>query len=293
MSATKAVGWIGVGKMGAPMAGHLLDAGVGVTVFDARAENIAAMEEAGARAAASIEAVGGACGVIFTSIPDDAALSSVVAALAPAMAKNAILIDTSTVSPKASEEAARALADHGIRYLRAPVSGSTTIAAAAGLTVLVSGDESAWKEAEPLVSHFSNERFYLGPADEARFMKLVLNTLVGASASVLGEAILLGEHGGLDRARMMDVILKSAVSSPLLGYKRETVVVDAATPAFRLDQMVKDFSLILAAANSEHIDMEVSALILKQYEAAAEDGMQGRDFFALVDWIRDHSSRPG
>lgn len=293
MSAKNAVGWIGVGKMGAPMAGHLLNNGVDVTVFDARPENIAAMEQAGARRAASIEAVGNACTIVFTSIPDDPALSSVVAALAPAMAENAILIDTSTVSPKASGEAAQMLAEHGIRYLRAPVSGSTTIAAAAGLTVLASGDESAWREVEPLVTLFSRERFYLGPADEARFMKLVLNTLVGASASILGEAILLGEHGGLDRAQMMDVILKSAVSSPLLGYKRETVVVDASEPAFRLDQMVKDFSLILAAAESEHIDMDVSALVLKQYQAAAEDGFQARDFFALVDWIRDNSPRPG
>lgn len=293
MSATNVVGWIGVGKMGAPMAGHLLKGGIDVTVFDARPENSAAMEERGARTAESIEAVGSACNVIFTSIPDDTALASVVTTLAPAMRKNAILIDTSTVSPKASSEAARVLADHGLRYLRAPVSGSTTIAAAANLTILASGDESAWKEVEPLVTLFSSERLYLGPADEARFMKLVLNTLVGASASVLGEAILLGEHGGLDRAQMMDVILKSAVSSPLLGYKRETVVVDASEPAFRLDQMVKDFSLILAAAKSEHIDMDVSALILKQYEAAAQDGMEGRDFFALVDWIRDHAARNG
>ncbi|WP_174803920.1 NAD(P)-dependent oxidoreductase [Martelella limonii] len=287
------IGWIGVGKMGAPMAGHLLAAGHDLTVFDTNAVNVAVMEHAGAQVGDTIEAVGQASELVFTSIPDDNALQGVIKALAPAMASGTILIDTSTVSPDASRSAAEVLSAHGIRYLRAPVSGSTTIAAAAGLTVLASGDRSAWEEAEPLIARFSGERFYLGPADEARFMKLVLNTLVGGAASLLGEAILLGERGGLDRAAMMDVILKSAVASPLLGYKRETVVVDATVPAFRLDQMVKDFSLILDAAHTEKIDMDVSALILKQYRAAVEAGWQGRDFFALVDWIRDTSSQPG
>lgn len=295
MSVTKArqVGWIGTGKMGAPMAMHLARAGVALQVHDANAASCAGLVAAGARQMSDSDSLGRACAVIFTCIPDDSSLLALVEGrgatqgLARSMAQGSILIETSTVSPEASQRVSRGLSTAGIRYVCAPVSGSTTIAQAGKLTVLASGDEGAWAEVEPLVEHYSARRFWLGASDTARYMKLVLNTLVGATASVLGEALLLGEKGGLTRTQMMDVILESAVASPLLHYKKETVVGADATPAFRLDQMVKDFTLILAAARQAHIEMEVAALIQRQYRDAAQAGREGQDFFALVDWIAD------
>lgn len=295
MSATKAgpVGWIGTGKMGAPMVAHLAGSGQALQVFDARPASYAALLTETVTAAPGIEAIGQNCGVVFTSIPDDSALIAIVegqggsGGLARSMAAGSILVETSTVSPEASQQAARALQAAGIRYVRAPVSGSTSIAQAGGLTVLASGDKSAWDEVETLLAQYSARRFWLGEGDAARYMKLVLNTLVGATASVLGEALLLGERGGLSRADMMDVILESAVTSPLLKYKKDTVVGLDTDPAFQLDQMVKDYSLIIAAARKENIEMEVAELVLEQYQTAAQAGRAAQDFFALVDWIGD------
>lgn len=290
---TGQVGWIGTGKMGAPMALHLVRASVAMMVHDAVAGSCAPLVEAGAKLAADGDSLGRACDLVFTCIPDDAALIAVIEGQAPTlglartMAPGSILVETSTVSPEASQRVGRALGARGIRYVCAPVSGSTAIAQAGKLTVLASGDAQAWAEVEPLLAHYSARRFWLGASDAARFMKLVLNTMVGATASVLGEALLLGERGGLSRAQMIEVILESAVTSPLLAYKKDTITGAQTEPAFRLDQMVKDFSLILAAARKEQVELEVAALILQQYRAAAQAGRAGQDFFALVDWIAD------
>lgn len=290
---TGQVGWIGTGKMGAPMAMHLARAGLPLQVHDSNPTSCTGPISEGATLAQDCDSLGQGCSVVFTCIPDDAALIAVVEGhgaikgLARSMARGSILVETSTVSPEASQQVARVLEAAGIRYICAPVSGSTAIAQAGKLTVLASGDVSAWPEVEPMIVLYSARQFWLGPSDAARYMKLVLNTLVGATASVLGEALLLGEKGGLSREAMMDVILESAVSSPLLAYKKQTVIGAETAPAFRLDQMVKDFSLILAAAKQEHIEMEVAALILQQYRAAAHAGREGQDFFALVDWIAD------
>ncbi len=290
---TAGVGWIGTGKMGAPMALHLLRAGIALQVQDANPASCAGLVAAGATQAADSDSLARGCRIVFTSIPDDQALLALVEGrgalqgLARSLAPGSLLVETSTVSPEASQRVGQVLAAAGLGYVCAPVSGSTAIAQAGRLTVLASGDAAAWAEVEPILALYSARRFWLGAGDGARYMKLVLNTLVGATASVLGEALLLGEKGGLTRPQMMEVILESAVTSPLLTYKKDTVVGTETLPAFRLDQMVKDFSLILAAARQERIELEVSALILQQYQAAAQAGRAGQDFFALVDWIAD------
>lgn len=287
------VGWIGAGKMGAPMAAHIVGAGHDLTVLDARPEACEELVGLGAKLADRIQGLGEACEIVFSSIPDDKVLIALVEGddgapgLADTMMPGSVLVETSTVSPEASDQVANALAARDIRYVCAPVSGSTAVAKAAKLTVLASGDKSGFDDALPLISRYSSRQFWLGEGGSARYMKLVLNTMVGATASILGEALALGEKGGLSRAAMMEVILESVVASPLIGYKKETVVNHDLTPAFRLDQMVKDFSLIISAAQRERIELEVCDLILRQYQRASASGRADQDFFALVDWLEE------
>ena len=98
--------------------------------------------------------------------------------------------------------------------------------------------------------------------------------------------MLLGEAGGLSRAQIMDVVGQSAVASPLLAYKRAAIVEDDFTPAFSVEQMIKDFTLICGAANREGLPMFATGLILQQYHAAAAAGYRDADFFALMNWLR-------
>lgn len=283
------LGWIGAGKMGAPMIENLLKNGVSVAVSEPVASVVDDLVSKGASIAAAPAAHAGS-GIVFSTLPNDAVLLEVVfggvsnAGLASSLQPGSVFVEMSTVSPDCSTKVASALTDKGVHYLRAPLSGSTALAEKAQLTVLASGDEIAWKAAQPYLEMLSSKRFYLGSGEEARYMKLVLNTLVGATSAVLAEALALGASGGLSHADMMDVICESAVASPLMKYKTDAVVSGDYTPAFTVTQMIKDFALISDAARQKNVPLFTTGLILELYRAASNAGLNNDDFFALVKW---------
>lgn len=286
MTTRDTIGWIGTGKMGLPMAGHLIDAGHAVIVAEPNDANRTAAVARGASVAEGLAALARACGTIFVMIPDDAVLRAVVfgdGGLAGAMRAGQTLIEMSTVSPQVSREVAAALDSAGVAYLRAPVSGSTALATSAKLTVLASGPRAAFDAAEPLLATFSARRFHVGEEEEARYLKLVLNSLVGATAALAAEALEIGRAGGLSIADMMAVISESAVASPLLGYKRAMLEAGDFSPAFTVTQMNKDFDLILGAAAEGGLDLSVLPLVKEKYERAIADGKGGSDFFVLAE----------
>ena len=290
------IGWIGAGKMGGPMIQNLLANSAPVCVIDPDPEAVAIATGKGATAGASFDALVEK-DIVFSTLPNDQALISVVQGasdnegLANVLAKGAIFVDMSTVSPEVSAKVSEILAKAGILYLRAPLSGSTAMAANATLTILASGDGEAWQTVLPYLEMMSSRQFFLGDADEARYMKLVINTLVGGTSALLAEALSLGASGGLSRASMMEVIGESAVASPLLKYKTATVVADDFTPAFTVEQMIKDFTLISDAARAGGVPLLTTGLILEQYRIAANSGLKDADFFALVKWHSDMSSQ--
>jgi 3-hydroxyisobutyrate dehydrogenase-like beta-hydroxyacid dehydrogenase len=278
------IGWIGVGKMGGPMSTRLIEAGYRVLVLDRDSDNRELAARAGAEIVANVSAMAKEADVVFSIIPDDAVLRDIVfqpGGLAASLSRRGALIDMSTVSPPASEAVADTLAGVGIEYLRAPVSGSTGNAQAGTLTVMASGPRALYDRVEPMLAAFSAKRFYLGEAEQARYLKLAVNTLVGATSSILAEALALGRKGNLSLDVMLDVICQSAVASPLIGYKRDMLVSGDYAPAFTVEQMVKDFDLITDAAKTSHVPMLLAAIVRQQYEQAWVRGDAQKDFFVL------------
>jgi 3-hydroxyisobutyrate dehydrogenase-like beta-hydroxyacid dehydrogenase len=286
MKNTMTVGWIGLGKMGSPMIRHLAAAGHALHVYDPAAEARSSAAAVGASVEADVRAVAAAAPIVFSSIPNDAVLTSLVldpSGLAASMKPGSIMVETSTVSPRASAEVAAALSEAGVLYLRAPLSGSTATAEAGKLTVLASGDEAAYRRVEPLLSAFSMRQFYLGPGEEARYLKLAINMLVGATSALLAEALTFGRKGGLSTDQMLGVICESAVASPLIAYKREMLSQRDFSPAFTVEQMIKDFDLVIDAARDEQVPVFLVSLIRQQYEAARAQGRGEKDFFVLLE----------
>ncbi len=280
------IGWIGFGKMGAPICARLHAAGHAVVALDARSEAAARIRAAGMDVADDLRDVAMQCRTIFTSLPDDRALTAVVGGsegLAMALSDGHLVVDTSTVSPDASAAAAAAVEARGAWFLRAPVSGSITTAEAGTLSVLASGPRPSFDRAEPLLKTFSQSRFYLGPGEEARYLKLVLNTMVGVTSALIAEALTLGRKGGLDTATMLEVITRSAVASPLIAYKRPLLETGNFDAAFSVEQMMKDLDLILTAARAEHCPMFLTALVRQHYETALARGQGDKDFFVLYE----------
>ncbi len=278
------IGWIGAGKMGGPMSRRLIEAQHRVIVLDPDERSRQLAKDAGAEIADDLRHLAATADTVFSMIPNDAVLDHIVASadgLAAHMSAGSVLVDTSTVSPAASRAVAERLAARGIQYVRAPVSGSTVMAGNGTLSVMASGPLAAYEHVEPLLATFSAKQFYLGDGEQARYLKLAVNTLVGATSSLLAEALAFGRKGGLTDQAMLDVISQSAVASPLIGYKRDMIVSRDFTPAFTVEQMIKDLDLIMGTARTDHVPMFLAALVRQQYEAAFAAGNAQRDFFVL------------
>jgi 3-hydroxyisobutyrate dehydrogenase-like beta-hydroxyacid dehydrogenase len=279
------VGWIGCGKLGRPMAAHLLKAGHTVLAFDIDQASLAALVAQGARPSTSIAQVCSAADIVFSSLPDDRVLLAVGRSPDGVLAhlqENAIFVDTSTVSPSASADVAARARELGRRYLRVAVSGNPVLAEAAQLTAFASGASADFAVVEPLLAHFSKRIFLVGPDEQARTLKLVINLMIAVSAGMLGEALALGEKGGLDWQQMLDVISESAVGSPMVRYKTPPLSNRDYRSTFSCEQMAKDLDLILDASAQYRAPVPLAAQMRQMYEALIAGGRGADDYIATV-----------
>jgi 3-hydroxyisobutyrate dehydrogenase-like beta-hydroxyacid dehydrogenase len=271
--------------MGLPICERLAAHAFPVTALTRGAESRERAARAGVRAASTIAGAVDGAGIVVSAISDDAALLDIVlksGGLKETLTSSQTFVEISTVSPNASRRVAEAMAEIGVDYLRSPVSGSPALAAQGNLTAVVSGPSKAIERLAVFYEAFTRKTFVVGEAEEARYLKLVLNTLVGGTSALLAEALAMGRKGGLGEAAMMDVIVQSAVASPLLQYKRDTVVNGTYAPAFTVRQIMKDFDLIAEVSRQDHYPMPLVAQIRQQYEAAFASGCGDLDFFVLV-----------
>jgi 3-hydroxyisobutyrate dehydrogenase-like beta-hydroxyacid dehydrogenase len=278
------VAFIGVGKMGLPMSLLVAKAGHAVTAFDQSQPRLAAAREQGLPTAASpTNAVSGRP-VVITSLPDDAALRSVMlgGALLGAMAPNSILIETSTVSAEASGEIDAAARAHGIVYLRAPVSGNASIVHTGALTCFVSGPREAFERIKPLLGSFTRAQTYLGPGEEARYAKLAVNLMIAVSAAMMAESLALARKGGIGWQDILQVLDDSAVASPMVKYKTAPLRKRDFDSTFSCRQMAKDLDLILSAGHAAGVPLQLAAQVRETYGALVAQGDGETDFIATV-----------
>lgn len=277
------IAWIGAGKMGLPVCKRLKAAGHDVHVLARRPERAAEFDALGLLAATSIAALIKDADIVFTCVSDDAALADVVIndAFEAALPQHAALIDISTVSPDVSVRIANHL-PATVSYLRSPVSGSTAMAEAGTLTALVSGPKAKFDEFLPIFAAWTKKAFHLGEAEEARYLKLAINSMVCATSVLLGEALAFGLKGGLTHETMLEVIAQSAVASPLTGYKADMIISGDYRPAATLDMLKKDLELLLAAAHAMKVPLPLNAMIREIYASASSRGLGEKDFFVLV-----------
>ena len=283
MTEKPTIGWIGLGKMGVPMASHLLAAGFALTVHNRNPGPEAALRYAGADVAASPSDVAASAGIIVSMISDDAALGTDGATgIFGAAAPGALYIDMSTVSPDMSARVAARAAECGIGYLRAPVSGGIALAVAGTITVLASGARDDYERAKPVFDAMAKKSFYVGGAEEARYIKLALNMMVGTTGAMMSEALVFAERGGAARDTILDVMGESAIASPLVGYKLEPLRQRNFAPTFSARQMAKDFDLLLGAARRTDTPLPLSAMVRQMWSSMIAAGSGEEDFIAYV-----------
>lgn len=193
------MGWIGVGKMGAPLCANLLDAGFDLSVVDTDPARVAAIAARGAKHSADPAALAQDVDVVFSMVPNDEALLSIVSGergLAQTIGPGQIFVDLSTVSPARSERVAELIAPAGAQYVRSPVSGSTANAAAGTLALYCSGPEEAFERVRPALERMGNRLTYCGQGEEARVLKLVINMIVCMTPAIVGKRSRLARGAG-------------------------------------------------------------------------------------------------
>lgn len=272
----------GIGKMGLPMAGHLQAAGHAVTVSDPSDDRLQLARGQGLPVADDADAAMGRAEVVLSSLPHDAALRQVAAQVARSARRGATYIDTSTVSQTASAGVAGELAAAGVLYLRATVSGNNKMAEAAQLTVMASGPRTAYDAVLPLLKTLGPNQFYLGEAEQARLMKLVVNLMIAQTSAMLAEALTLGRRGGLAWGDMWQVLGASAVASPIVKAKAVQLSQRDFTPTFTVGQMIKDLTLILGAGADSHVPLPQTALTHQLLHAALAQGDGLEDYAAII-----------
>jgi 3-hydroxyisobutyrate dehydrogenase-like beta-hydroxyacid dehydrogenase len=279
------IGWIGMGKMGLPICKRLKSAGFQVRVLCRSSASAATATSNGFEVAHTISETADGADVVASAISDDKALLDIALAdggLKDCLSREQIYTDTSTVSPEASARVAEVLSRIGCGYLRAPVSGSTATAMQGALTALVSGPTESFDALAGFFAAFAKKAFLVGPGEEARYLKLSINAMVGATSALLAESLMLARRGGMDIQTIMDVVSESAVASPLIHYKRGAITTGDYTAAFSASQMLKDFDLIGKAAVAMSCDMPLISSIRNVYRDAVARGLGDQDFFVLA-----------
>ena len=277
------VGWIGTGRMGAPLAERLARAGLSVTAWNRTQAKAEALVPAGVKVAAEPYDLAD-LDVVFTMVADSADLISVTERLLrdPARAPR-FLVDCSTVSAEASAEVRTQAAARGTAFLAAPVSGNGRVVRAGLLSLVVSGPRETFDELEPLLAMLGRHVSYVGEGELSRLAKICHNLLLGVVAQSLAEITVLAEKAGMPRAAFLDFINNSVMGSMFTRYKSPAFVRLDLTPTFTPVLLRKDFDLGMTAAREIGVPMPVVASAREPVQAAVAQGRTDEDFAVLLE----------
>ncbi|WP_416139448.1 NAD(P)-dependent oxidoreductase [Halomonas sp. HK25] len=285
MTTSDKVAWIGLGKLGLPMAARIAAGGYPVQGFDLSAERMALAEQDGITPHQDLAAATEACRLVFVSIPDDRALLGLTlgpGGLIEAMAPGSVLIETSTVSIEASARVAAAAEARGIAYLRSPVSGNPVAAESGTLSAMVSGPREALDDAVPVMNTFTKAQYWLGDEEQARYAKLAINLMIAVSAGMMGEALAMARKGNIGWEAMLDLMADSAVGSPMVKYKTQPLKDRDFTSTFSAAQMAKDLDLILGCAHGDGVSVPLAAQMREAYSSLIGTGHGEDDYIATI-----------
>ena len=284
MSSTELrVGWIGTGRMGFALAQRLSQAGVDVAVWNrtrAKAEPLTAFGVTVVDDPSDLADRDVVFTMVSTSVDLDQVLDRLLAD--PERAPRHV-VDCSTVSSEASASARQVLADQGVSFIAAPVSGNGKVVRAGMLSLVCSGPAESYAEVLPLLERLGRHVTYVGEGEHARLVKICHNLLLGVVTQNLAEITVLAEKGGVPRAAFLDFINNSVMGSVFTRYKTPALVNLDFTPTFTPILLRKDFDLGLAAARALDVPMPVAAITAQLVQASVSSGRVTEDFAILLD----------
>jgi 3-hydroxyisobutyrate dehydrogenase-like beta-hydroxyacid dehydrogenase len=286
--------FIGLGTMGFPMAGHLVQAGHAVTVYNRTAAKATEWQQQyGGHTAATPAAAAEGADFIFTCVGNDDDLRQVVAGPQGIFASakpGSVIVDHTTTSAIVARELAAAAQQHGLYFLDAPVSGGQAGAQKGTLTVMVGGDAAAYAKAEPVIRGFAASIKLIGPAGYGQLTKMVNQICIAGVVQGLSEGIHFAQQAGLDVAAVMEVISKGAASSWQMQNRWQTMVNGEFNFGFAVDWMRKDLGIAMQEARHNGAALPVTSLVDSYYAEVQQMGGNRWDTSSLITRLRPSGS---
>jgi len=275
------IGFIGTGRMGNPMARHLIEKGHQLKVHDLVHKATTNLEEMGAKWAATPKAASQGSDVVFTSLPGPKEVEAAVTGgdgVIEGAARGAVYIDLSTSSPTSTRKIAQALQARGVDMLDAPVSGGVVGAEAATLAVMVGGDEAVYRRVKPVLDCIGDKAMYCGPLGSGMVCKICNNLVTLSLAAFLPEVLTMGVKAGVD----LEVLAKAITSGSGQNYALEKKYPNKLfkgdfDPGFSLAMAAKDMGLASALGKELGLPMEVANVLEQRYVEAMGRGLGPKD----------------
>ena len=278
------IGFVGLGIMGAPMAGHLRAAGHGLFV-STRSKVPQDLLDAGAVACANGAEVARRADIVFTMVPDTPDVEKVLfgeGGLVAGLSAGKIVVDMSSISPMATKDFAARINTLGCDYLDAPVSGGEVGAKAATLTIMVGGTEATFNKVLPLLQLMGKNITHVGGNGDGQTTKVANQIIVALNIAAVSEALVFASKAGADPAKVRQALMGGFAASRILEVHGERMIKRTFNPGFRIKLHQKDLNLALQGARELGVSLPLTAGAAQLMQVCAAHGMAELDHSALV-----------
>ena len=292
------IGFIGLGIMGAPMAGHLIDGGH--TLFTAinRSPAPQTLLDKGLTVCGSPQEVAAAADIVITMVPDTPDVERVLFApqgVAAGLSAGKTVVDMSSISPIATKAFAERIEALGCDYVDAPVSGGEVGAKAASLTIMAGGTQAAFERVGPLFALMGKNITHVGGTGDGQTCKVANQIIVALTIEAVGEALVFASKAGADPAKVRQALMGGFASSKILEVHGERMVRRTFDPGFRIELHQKDLNLALDGARALGVSLPNTATAQELFNACGAHGGSGWDHSAMVralEWLAGHAVAP-
>ena len=282
--ASPKIGFIGLGIMGAPMAGHLIAAGYQLFVHT-KGKVPAAIAESRATQCVDARGVAERADVVFVMVPDTPDVEAVLfddGGVAAGLSKGKVVVDMSSISPIATKRFARRINDLGCDYLDAPVSGGEVGARNGTLSIMAGGDEGVFARVRPLFELMGKNITLVGGNGDGQTAKVANQIIVALNIEAVAEALLFAARAGADPAKVRQALMGGFAASRILEVHGERMIKRTFDPGFRIELHQKDLNLALASARTLGVSLPNTANAQELFNACAAHGGKAWDHSAMV-----------
>ena len=279
------LGFIGLGIMGKPMAGHLVKADCTVHVFNRSPGPIKDLSDLGAMACGSSKEVAEKSDIIFIMVPDTPDVDVVLFGpngVTEGIKKGSTVVDMSSISPIATKRFARKLESLGVEMLDAPVSGGEVGAQNAALSIMVGGKKDVFEKIKPFFELMGKNIVHIGPSGDGQTCKVANQIVVALTIEAVGEALLLASKAGADPSKIREALLGGFAQSRILDLHGKRMITRSFEPGFRIELHQKDLNLALQAARELGLSLPNTATAQELFNAVTAKEGANHDHSAMV-----------